>query len=164
MIFAIKNKTRLASYPCPFPPSTAKEFFFKKKFFAFSLPFIFFSFSNQSLPLHSCISSFFYICIYIISREESRLNRSFLFFLKIKIVKMVGSIAIDAEYLKEIEKARRDLRSLISSRSCAPIMLRLAYVIFLLSFFLALSLVDLRVISTCKFPKIKRRVCCMFHG
>lgn len=77
---------------------------------------------------------------------------------------MVGSIAIDAEYLKEIEKARRDLRSLISSRSCAPIMLRLAYVIFLLSFFLALSLVDLRVISTCKFPKIKRRVCCMFHG
>lgn len=40
---------------------------------------------------------------------------------------MVGSIAIDAEYLKEIEKARRDLRSLISSRSCAPIMLRLAW-------------------------------------
>lgn len=81
MIFAnTKNKTRLASNPCPFPPSTAKEIFFKKKFFTFSLPFIFFSFSNQSLPFHSCISSFFYICIYIISRKESRLNWSFLFF------------------------------------------------------------------------------------
>lgn len=40
---------------------------------------------------------------------------------------MVGSIAIDAAYLKEIEKARRDLRALISSKSCAPIMLRLAW-------------------------------------
>ncbi|XP_048231103.1 L-ascorbate peroxidase 3 [Ricinus communis] len=34
---------------------------------------------------------------------------------------------MDAEYLKEIEKARRDLRALISSKSCAPIMLRLAW-------------------------------------
>lgn len=34
---------------------------------------------------------------------------------------------VDAEYLKEIEKARRDLRALISSKNCAPIMLRLAY-------------------------------------
>lgn len=34
---------------------------------------------------------------------------------------------VDAEYLKEIEKARRDLRALISSKSCAPIMLRLAW-------------------------------------
>ncbi|KAF9622815.1 hypothetical protein IFM89_034050 [Coptis chinensis] len=34
---------------------------------------------------------------------------------------------VDAEYLKEIEKARRDLRALISSRNCAPIMLRLAW-------------------------------------
>lgn len=40
---------------------------------------------------------------------------------------MVGRIAIDAEYLKEIEKARRDLRALISSKNCAPIMLRLAW-------------------------------------
>lgn len=30
------------------------------------------------------------------------------------------------EYVKEIEKARRDLRALISSNNCAPIMLRLA--------------------------------------
>ncbi|KAL1215687.1 L-ascorbate peroxidase 3 [Cardamine amara subsp. amara] len=34
---------------------------------------------------------------------------------------------VDAEYLKQITKARRDLRSLIASKSCAPIMLRLAW-------------------------------------
>ncbi|KAK9990143.1 hypothetical protein SO802_025128 [Lithocarpus litseifolius] len=34
---------------------------------------------------------------------------------------------VDKEYLKEIEKARRDLRALISSKGCAPIMLRLAW-------------------------------------
>jgi len=34
---------------------------------------------------------------------------------------------VDKEYLKEIEKALRDLRALISSKGCAPIMLRLAY-------------------------------------
>ncbi|GJU11988.1 L-ascorbate peroxidase 3-like protein [Tanacetum coccineum] len=36
-------------------------------------------------------------------------------------------IVVDAEYLKEIEKARRDLRALISNKKCAPIMLRLAW-------------------------------------
>ncbi|XP_043696839.1 L-ascorbate peroxidase 3-like [Telopea speciosissima] len=34
---------------------------------------------------------------------------------------------VDAEYLKQIEKARRDLRVLISFKNCAPIMLRLAW-------------------------------------
>ncbi|XP_052195568.1 L-ascorbate peroxidase 3-like [Diospyros lotus] len=34
---------------------------------------------------------------------------------------------VDAEYLKEIDKVRRDLRALISSKHCAPIMLRLAW-------------------------------------
>ncbi|KAL4569048.1 hypothetical protein LXL04_024675 [Taraxacum kok-saghyz] len=34
---------------------------------------------------------------------------------------------VNAEYLKEIEKARRDLRALISNKKCAPIMLRLAW-------------------------------------
>ncbi|KAF3434697.1 hypothetical protein FNV43_RR21782 [Rhamnella rubrinervis] len=34
---------------------------------------------------------------------------------------------VDSEYLKDVDKARRDLRALISSRNCAPIMLRLAY-------------------------------------
>ncbi|KAJ6802262.1 putative L-ascorbate peroxidase 4 [Iris pallida] len=34
---------------------------------------------------------------------------------------------VDAAYLKEIDKARRDLRALISSKNCAPIMLRLAW-------------------------------------
>ncbi|WRX16247.1 hem peroxidase - like 10 [Theobroma cacao] len=35
--------------------------------------------------------------------------------------------AVNTEYLKEIEKARRDLRALIASKNCAPIMLRLAW-------------------------------------
>lgn len=34
---------------------------------------------------------------------------------------------VNTEYLKEIDKARRDLRALISNRNCAPIMLRLAW-------------------------------------
>ncbi|KAI3886258.1 hypothetical protein MKX03_007978 [Papaver bracteatum] len=34
---------------------------------------------------------------------------------------------VDEEYLKEIEKAREDLRVLITSKECAPIMLRLAW-------------------------------------
>ncbi|CAL9228043.1 unnamed protein product [Arabidopsis halleri] len=34
---------------------------------------------------------------------------------------------VDAEYLKAITKARRDLRSLIANKNCAPIMLRLAW-------------------------------------
>ncbi|EXC35332.1 L-ascorbate peroxidase 3 [Morus notabilis] len=34
---------------------------------------------------------------------------------------------VDAEYVKEIEKTRRDLRALISGKNCAPIMLRLAW-------------------------------------
>ncbi|XP_022950950.1 L-ascorbate peroxidase 3 isoform X1 [Cucurbita moschata] len=34
---------------------------------------------------------------------------------------------VDAAYLKEIEKARRDLRALIAKENCAPIMLRLAW-------------------------------------
>ncbi|KAL6210114.1 hypothetical protein ACLB2K_021052 [Fragaria x ananassa] len=34
---------------------------------------------------------------------------------------------VEREYLKQIDKARRDLRALISSRNCAPIMLRLAW-------------------------------------
>ena len=41
---------------------------------------------------------------------------------------------VDTEYLKEIERARRDLRALIANRNCAPIMLRLAYNTFLFSF------------------------------
>ncbi|KAI3962381.1 hypothetical protein MKW92_050826 [Papaver armeniacum] len=40
----------------------------------------------------------------------------------------MGSVAVvDAEYLKEIEKAREDLSGLIISKKCAPIMLRLAW-------------------------------------
>ncbi|KAF7841199.1 L-ascorbate peroxidase 3 [Senna tora] len=34
---------------------------------------------------------------------------------------------VDTEYLKEIEKARRNLRALIANRNCAPLMLRLAW-------------------------------------
>ncbi|XP_065857031.1 L-ascorbate peroxidase 3 [Euphorbia lathyris] len=38
-----------------------------------------------------------------------------------------ASPIVDTEYLKEIEKVRRDLRALISSKNCAPLMLRLAW-------------------------------------
>nr|AAD43334.1 ascorbate peroxidase [Zantedeschia aethiopica] len=34
---------------------------------------------------------------------------------------------VDAGYLKEVDKARRDLRALIASKNCAPVMLRLAW-------------------------------------
>nr|KJB32657.1 hypothetical protein B456_005G254100 [Gossypium raimondii] len=34
---------------------------------------------------------------------------------------------VDTEYLKEIDKARRDLRAFIALKNCAPIMLRLAW-------------------------------------
>ncbi|TKY70323.1 L-ascorbate peroxidase 3 [Spatholobus suberectus] len=34
---------------------------------------------------------------------------------------------VDAEYLNEIERARRDLRALISNKNCAPLLLRLAW-------------------------------------
>ncbi|KAI3502357.1 hypothetical protein L1887_30391 [Cichorium endivia] len=34
---------------------------------------------------------------------------------------------VDTEYLKEIDKARRELRAFISNKNCAPIMLRLAW-------------------------------------
>uniref|UniRef100_A0ACD5WS18 Uncharacterized protein n=1 Tax=Avena sativa TaxID=4498 RepID=A0ACD5WS18_AVESA len=34
---------------------------------------------------------------------------------------------VDTEYIAEIERARRDLRALIASKSCAPMMLRLAW-------------------------------------
>lgn len=33
---------------------------------------------------------------------------------------------VDTEYLKDIDKARRNLRALIAYKNCAPIMLRLA--------------------------------------
>ncbi|KAI5647839.1 hypothetical protein M9H77_33844 [Catharanthus roseus] len=40
---------------------------------------------------------------------------------------MAKAVVVDADYLKEIDKARRDLRALISNKNCAPIMLRLAW-------------------------------------
>ncbi|KAE8715926.1 putative L-ascorbate peroxidase 3 [Hibiscus syriacus] len=40
---------------------------------------------------------------------------------------MAGVPAKDPKYLKEIERSRRDLRALISTKNCAPIMLRLAW-------------------------------------
>lgn len=44
---------------------------------------------------------------------------------------MSAAPVVNAEYMAEIEKARRDLRALIASKSCAPIMLRLACVVIL---------------------------------
>nr|ACU24524.1 unknown [Glycine max] len=40
---------------------------------------------------------------------------------------MALPVVVDAEYLKEVDKARRDLRALIANRNCAPLMLRLAW-------------------------------------
>lgn len=39
----------------------------------------------------------------------------------------MAKYAVDAEYVKEIEEARRDLRSFITNKKCAPLMLRLAW-------------------------------------
>ncbi|CAN4112556.1 unnamed protein product [Withania somnifera] len=39
----------------------------------------------------------------------------------------MAKLIVDTEYINEIEKARRDLRALISIKNCAPIMLRLAW-------------------------------------
>ncbi|KAK4437637.1 L-ascorbate peroxidase 3 [Sesamum alatum] len=39
----------------------------------------------------------------------------------------MAKVIVDSEYLKEIERARRELRALISNKNCAPIMLRLAW-------------------------------------
>ncbi|KAL6494844.1 L-ascorbate peroxidase 3 [Orobanche gracilis] len=39
----------------------------------------------------------------------------------------MAKVIVDSEYLKEIEKARRELRALIANKNCAPIMLRLAW-------------------------------------
>ncbi|CAA0807749.1 L-ascorbate peroxidase 3- peroxisomal [Striga hermonthica] len=39
----------------------------------------------------------------------------------------MAKVIVDSEYLKEIERARRELRALIANKNCAPIMLRLAW-------------------------------------
>lgn len=41
--------------------------------------------------------------------------------------RMALPVVVDGDYLKEVDKARRDLRALIANRNCAPLMLRLAY-------------------------------------
>ncbi|XP_057456558.1 L-ascorbate peroxidase 3 [Lotus japonicus] len=40
---------------------------------------------------------------------------------------MALPVVVDGDYLKEVDKARRDLRALIANRNCAPLMLRLAW-------------------------------------
>ncbi|XP_019083899.1 PREDICTED: L-ascorbate peroxidase 3, peroxisomal-like isoform X1 [Camelina sativa] len=42
-------------------------------------------------------------------------------------VTTMAELVVDAVYLKEIKKARRELRALIANKNCAPIMLRLAW-------------------------------------
>ncbi|EYU37947.1 hypothetical protein ABFS82_02G008800 [Erythranthe guttata] len=39
----------------------------------------------------------------------------------------MAKLIVDSEYLKDVDKARRELRALISNKNCAPIMLRLAW-------------------------------------
>ncbi|XP_010489251.1 PREDICTED: L-ascorbate peroxidase 3, peroxisomal-like [Camelina sativa] len=40
---------------------------------------------------------------------------------------MAVPVVVDADYLKEIDKARRELRALIATKNCAPIMLRISW-------------------------------------
>ncbi|XP_047943624.1 L-ascorbate peroxidase 3 [Salvia hispanica] len=39
----------------------------------------------------------------------------------------MAKVIVDSEYLKDVDRARRELRALISNKNCAPIMLRLAW-------------------------------------
>ena len=61
------------------------------------------------------------------------LDNSFFFSFSASSSAAMSEVApvVDAEYMAEIERARRDLRALIASKNCAPIMLRLAYVLSL---------------------------------
>lgn len=59
---------------------------------------------------------------YIVSYISSSLSLS----LKKDLRITMAALIVDAEYLKEIDKARRELRALIAKKNCAPIMLRLA--------------------------------------
>lgn len=43
-----------------------------------------------------------------------------------RVLSPMAAPVVDAAYLKEIDKARRELRALIASKNYAPIMLRLA--------------------------------------
>ena len=65
------------------------------------------------------------------------LDNSFFFSFSASSSAAMSEVApvVDAEYMAEIERARRDLRALIASKGCAPIMLRLAYVHLTLSVF-----------------------------
>ncbi|XP_019092683.1 PREDICTED: L-ascorbate peroxidase 3, peroxisomal-like isoform X1 [Camelina sativa] len=44
-----------------------------------------------------------------------------------RVTTTMAELVVDAVYLKEIDKARRELRALIANKNCAPIMLRLAW-------------------------------------
>ncbi|CAO2186434.1 unnamed protein product [Urochloa humidicola] len=51
---------------------------------------------------------------------------------------MAASV-VDAEYLRQVDRARRQLRALISNKGCAPIMLRLAFWILVVVLLTALG-------------------------
>lgn len=47
---------------------------------------------------------------------------------------------VSAEYQKAVEKCRRKLRGLIAEKNCAPLMLRLAYVLSFLRIFIRINI------------------------
>lgn len=79
----------------------------------------------------SCVS-----CFGFLAQSEKKKKSVIVSFVELR--RMALAVVVDAEYLKEVDKARRDLRALIASRNCAPLMLRLAYVSRLYILFLSL--------------------------
>ncbi|KAJ1270331.1 hypothetical protein BS78_06G045700 [Paspalum vaginatum] len=72
--------------------------------------------SSPCLPLHSLFQSRAPLFLLLLLPQSNQPAMS------------SGSApVVDAEYMEEIERARRDLRALIASKGCAPIMLRLAW-------------------------------------
>lgn len=87
-------------------------------------------------------------CIYTCTTGGVKLVT--IYILSMGVVVATSRNYVDDEYLKEVERARRQLRALISKNRCAPIMLRLAYV------FSLLSLLILIVFICCRTHMFKR--------
>jgi hypothetical protein len=74
--------------------------------------------SRQNNPFTKIL----YVCI----KPKRKSYFHIVFYLLLLLSFVMDAPVVDAVYLREIDKTRRDLRALISSKSCAPIMLRLA--------------------------------------
>lgn len=70
------------------------------------------------------------------------------------VVEATSRNYVDDEYLKVVERARRQLRALISNNRCAPIMLRLAYVFSALHINLKCLFIMIVTCSRDKFVRV----------